>query len=101
MIVYNVTCNIPPEIETEWLEWMKNTHIPEVMQTGLFQKYTIMKLLTVVDDNEGVNYAIQYFCEKQEDYEKYKDEHGPTLQAKTREKYGEKVLAFRTLLRIV
>jgi hypothetical protein len=98
MIIYNVTCNIPEEIESEWVEWMKTVHIPEVMATQKFVDYKMLKLMTTVDGNEGVNYAIQYSCLKIEDYHSYAEEHGPTLKAKTTAKYGDSVLAFRTLL---
>ena len=34
MILYNVTVNIDTDVEEDWIEWMKETHIPEVMKTG-------------------------------------------------------------------
>lgn len=98
MIVYNVTCNIPEDIEAEWVHWMKHEHIPEVISTEKFTGYRMLKLLTVVDDNEGVNYAIQYFCNTIDDFNEYVDKFALALKAKTYEKYGDKVLAFRTLL---
>lgn len=98
MIIYNVTCNIPEEIESEWVHWMKHVHIPEVIATEKFSGFKMLKLLTAVADNEGVNYAIQYFCNSMEDYNDYADNHAPALKAKTFERYGEQVLAFRTLL---
>lgn len=101
MIIYNVTCNIPIEIEEEWVHWMKHTHIPEVIATEKFTSFKMLKLLTVVDGNEGVNYAIQYFCHTIEDYDAYIEHHANALRVKTYEKYGDKVLAFRTLLQEV
>lgn len=98
MIIYNVTCNIPEEIESDWVHWMKHVHIPEVIATEKFTGFKMLKLLTPVEDNEGVNYAIQYFCNSIEDYNDYADHYAPGLRAKTFEKYGEQVLAFRTLL---
>lgn len=98
MIIYNVTCNIPEEIEQDWVHWMKNTHIPEVIATEKFTGFKMLKLLTVVDDNEGVNYAIQYYCHSVEDFNEYVEQFAPALKAKTFERYGDKVLAFRTLL---
>ena len=29
MILYNVTVNIDKDVEQDWINWMKNTHIPE------------------------------------------------------------------------
>lgn len=101
MIVYNVTCNVGSQMAEEWLKWMQEEHIPEVMQTGCFTECKILKLLTDADDNEGVNYAIQYTADSLEMYQQYRDQFGPILQAKTKEKYGDTVLAYRSLLQVI
>lgn len=101
MIVYNVTCNVGSQMAEEWLKWMLEEHIPEVMQTGCFTESKILKLLTDADDNEGVNYAIQYTADSLEMYQQYRDQFGPILQAKTKEKYGDTVLAYRSLLEVI
>ena len=101
MIVYNVTCNVGSHMAEEWLKWMQEEHIPEVMQTGCFIEYKILKLLTDADDNEGENYAIQYTANSIENYNQYKDQFGQILQAKTKEKYGDTVLAYRSLLEVI
>lgn len=101
MIVYNVTCNVGSHLAEEWLKWMQEEHIPEVMQTGCFTECKILKLLTEADDNEGINYAIQYTANTIDNYNQYKDQFGPILQAKTKEKYGDSVLAYRSLLEVI
>ncbi|MFZ9663509.1 MAG: DUF4286 family protein [Bacteroidia bacterium] len=101
MIVYNVTCNVGSHMAEEWLKWMQEEHIPEVMQTGCFTECKILKLLTEADDNEGINYAIQYTANTIDNYNQYKDQFGPILQAKTKEKYGDSVLAYRSLLEVI
>jgi len=101
MIIYNVTCNVGSHMAEEWLLWMQQEHIPEVMQTGCFTDCKILKLLTEAGDNEGINYAIQYTANSIENYNQYKDQFGPILQAKTKEKYGDTVLAYRSLLEVI
>jgi hypothetical protein len=101
MIVYNVTCNLHPNLADEWLSWMKEEHIPEVMQSGCFTECKILKLLTEANDNDGVNYAIQYTAPSIESYNQYKEQFAPLLQAKTKEKHGDSVLAYRSLLEVI
>lgn len=96
MILYNVTVNVDPEIHDEWLGWMKNVHIPDVMNTGLFVDNKIFKIQTVED--EGNTYSIQYFCKTMNDYKKYQNEHAPRLQKEHSDKYKDKFTAFRTIL---
>lgn len=85
----------------EWLSWMKEEHIPEVMQSGCFAECKILKLLTEAEDNDGVNFAIQYTAPNMGTYQKYRDEFAPGLQAKTKAKYGDDVLAYRSLLEVI
>ena len=98
MIIYNVTINVDDSINEEWLRWMKETHIPAVMHTGLFQSHKIFRLLSRQAEEEGVTYAIQYACEDIELYEKYQAEFAGALQAETEKRYAGHYVAFRTLL---
>ncbi|PKV67382.1 DUF4286 family protein [Pontibacter ramchanderi] len=100
MIIYNVTINIDNSVAEEWLDWMKSTHIPEVMATGYFLSNQIARLLHE-EDNGGTTYAVQYTCRNLEDLEEYQRDHAPALQAKVLERYPEKFVAFRSLLQIV
>ena len=99
MIVYNVTINVDHGSHEEWLHWMKTTHIPDVMTTGLFLDSRICKVLA--DDDGGVTYAVQYTCADMATYERYKREHAPRLQAETQKHFGGKFQAFRTLLEVL
>jgi hypothetical protein len=36
MIVYNVTINLDHDIHDEWVKWMKEKHLHDVMATGMF-----------------------------------------------------------------
>lgn len=100
MIVYNVTVSIDDPVKAEWLEWMKQIHIPDVMKTGLFVDYKILRLLQPKPD-DGDTFAIQYFAENMENYEKYLDEHAPRLQEIHTKKYQGKFHAFRSILETV
>ena len=100
MIIYNVTLNVEKSIVEEWLGWMKNTHIPEVMQTNMFEKYTLLKLLNE-EYTENPTFAVQYFAKSQENIDAYIKNFAPALRQKTEVKYGTKVLAFRTFLEVL
>lgn len=101
MIVYNVTCNMLKSASSEWLDWMKNEHIPEVMQTGCFISHKILKLLETDSTEEDINYVAQYTCENIETLERYRRDFGPALMQKTLAKYGDSVLAYRSVLEII
>ena len=100
MIVYNVTIQPTWDIHEQWLIWMRNEHVPEIMLTGLFTHHRILRLLDV-DETEGPTYAFQYFSSGREKYELYIADHAKQLRAKTYEKWGDQFMAFRSLMEVV
>jgi len=99
MIIYNVTSNIEDSVHDDWMEWMMEKHIPEILDTGKFYKIKILKVLAQHDN--GVTYSVQYFADSREKLEQYYNDHAPKLRGDAMERFGEKVLAFRTELEII
>jgi hypothetical protein len=101
MILYNVTVNIENDICEDWLQWMVNKHIPDVMNTGIFKSYKLLRLLNEEEGNTGTTFAVQYFCENIQAYNTYKNEFATKLQKEYNLRYQGKFVAFRTLLEVV
>ncbi len=99
MIIYNVTVSIDPLIATEWLEWMRKTHIPDVMQTGCFVESRISRVHE--EEQGGETFAITYVCPTQELMDKYRSEHAPRLQKDHSERFEGRFAAFRTFLSLI
>jgi hypothetical protein len=78
MILYNVTVSIDPEVHQEWLDWMRQTHIPEVLSTGLFIENKICRIHA--EEEGGLSYSIQYLLHNWDDYHKYQQNFAPALQ---------------------
>ncbi|MFM8806808.1 MAG: DUF4286 family protein [Sphingomonadales bacterium] len=100
MYVYNVTIKVAHTIAADWLRWLREEHIPEMIATGCFDKATILQLLENTDE-EGATYAVQYRALHHADYERYLAEFAPGMRQKGLDKWGENFIAFRTLMQIV
>lgn len=100
MYIYNVTSLVPPEMHTEWLDWMRTEHIPRVIATGLFSHHRILRLRDT-DESEGVTYAVQYFCSSRDAYDLYLTKHAPALRREVREKWSDGVVSFQTLMEVI
>jgi len=98
MYIYNVTVNVEPVIHSEWLNWMKENHIPQVMDTGFFGSCRILQVMA--ENDHGFTYSIQYTVKNMALLKQYQLEEGPRLQQESVRKFGEKALAFRTVLRV-
>ncbi len=99
MILYNVTVSIDPEIGDEWLNWMRSTHIPDVMATGCFLESRISRINS--EEEGGLTYSIMYLCLSQEKLDHYRDKHAPSLQKDHSDRYAGRFAAFRTLLSVI
>jgi Domain of unknown function (DUF4286) len=100
MLLYNVTIKVENNIADAWLQWMKDEHIPDVINTGCFTKATLCKLLEV-DDEDGPTYTVQYLSATDADYQRYINEHAPVMRKKVTDKWGNNIAIFRSLMLIV
>lgn len=100
MIIYNVTIKVEAAIASEWLQWMQQVHIPEVIATGCFTHAVTVRLLDI-DDTEGPTYAVQYHAESKANYNRYIDKFAEELRQKGFSKWGNKFVAFRSLMQVV
>ena len=98
MYIYNVTVTLESSIHDEWLKWMREVHVSDVMRTGCFVENKICKLLT---EESEMTYAIQYTFQTMDDLNKYQKEFAPRLQKEHSEKFKGKFAAFRTILKII
>ena len=99
MYIYNVTINIDETVHLEWLTWME-TQIPNVLNTGKFTSAKLTEVL-VEEDMGGRTYSVQYTANTKEDLEDYYKHDADKLRSESLKKFGDKMLAFRTELKLV
>ena len=100
MYIYNVTIHADHSIHERWVDWMKNKHIPEVMQSGCFTEYRFLRLLET-DESEGFTYSVQYHAESKADYNRYIEIYAPALRQDATDTWGDHFIGFRSLLQVV
>nr|WP_321221571.1 DUF4286 family protein [uncultured Psychroserpens sp.] len=100
MIIYNITINIDDSVHDQWLEWMKTEHIPQVLGTGKFEKATLSQVM-VDEEMGGQTYSVQYRSYSREALDAYYKEDADRLRQEGLKKFADKMLAFRTELKIV
>jgi Domain of unknown function (DUF4286) len=100
MIIYNVTIKVENSIAEKWLAWLKEEHIPDMIGTGCFTNATILRLLET-DETEGPTYAVQYHAAGNDLYNKYIEKYSDKMRKKGMDKWGKRVIAFRTVMQVV
>lgn len=99
MLLYNVTLIIEDEVANNWLFWMKETHIPQVMATGKFVSYRLLKVKD--SPNEGVTFCVQYMAQDLATYTDYQENFASALQADVQSKFDNKFVSFSTLMELI
>lgn len=99
MILYNVTISIDSKVAEQWLDWMKEKHIHDVLDTGCFVEARISRVHG--EEEGGLTYAVSYVAPSEEKYEHYKNTFAAELQQEHMTKFGGTFAAFRTVLTIL
>lgn len=99
-LLYNVTVKVEHGSVEEWKDYMISYHILDVMNTGCFEDFRFTRLM-YLDEQDGITFAIQYIAPNAEAFEKYQMQYAAGLQKEAHEKFGDKALAFRTVMEII
>lgn len=99
-VIYNVTTKVDLQIAVAWLQWLKEHHIKEMVATGCFTHAVILQL-TEVDESDGLTYAVQFYADSQTLYNRYITEFSSGMQQDVLKKWGDKVISFRSVLRVI
>ena len=100
MLIYNVTINIDDSVHEDWLTWMRDKHIPDMLAT---QKFLEAKMCRVMVEEEmgGTTYSIQYKTPDRETLERYYQEDAERMRSEGNRLFPNKFVAFRTELEII
>ena len=100
MFIYNITIKVNNAIVEDWMTWQYEEHIPEIMATNLFTEYTFFRLLEQ-DESEGPTFVLQFHTASRKNYDQYIQQHAGLLREKALKKWGDRFIAFRSLLESV
>ncbi len=98
MIIYSVTVTIKRDVEEQWVSWMKGAHLGDVMATGYFESWKMMKMLIPASTTNEVTYIVQYSVSSMEKYEEYAKNEAARLQSEHTQKFPGKFKAARAVL---
>ncbi|MGD1005746.1 MAG: DUF4286 family protein [Ignavibacteriaceae bacterium] len=98
MIIYIITTTVKNELEQEWLQWVKEKRIPEILNTGFFKNHQIYKVKLPTNLEGEVTYIVQYECESMDKYTAYAEKDYKKLQAEYPSKFIGKVTTARIVM---
>ena len=100
MLIYNVTINIDDSVHDDWLNWMRDRHIPDMLATGKFTHAKMTKIL-VEEEMGGTSYSVQYTTKDRDTLDAYYKEDAERMRGDGLKLFADKFVAFRTALEVV
>ena len=96
-VLYNITYSVDESIHDEWLKWMKEVFIPQIIDSKHFESANMVKIL-VEEEMGGISYAVMYRSTSLEQLENFVMNDSQKFNKKLSDKFGQKVLTFMTIL---
>ena len=98
-MLYIVHVDIESSHAATWWDWMRRTHIPDVLETGCFREVTATRDPTQ-DSETHQRWSILYAAHDAEAFERYEQDFAASLRDDHVELWGDVTRASRQLLPI-
>lgn len=100
MFIYNITIKVDWQIHEEWMEWIINTFIPDIMQTNCFEKKQFTRLHEV-EESDGPTYALQFYALSKAQYNRYMQLYANSIMQHAQQAWKNQMLFFSTLMEVI
>lgn len=99
MLIYNTTFQVDDEIHDNFIIWIKESYIPQVMEHGTLKAPRICKVLS--HREEGSSYSLQWEVESSGLLHRWHMEQGLKLNEELTKIFANKVIGFPTLMEVI
>jgi hypothetical protein len=99
MHVQNISFQINPEVELQWIEWMKNKFIPLLKSTNCFLETPFYQLK--ISEDQAPTYTLQLFALSLDKLTQFDLEHSPLVMEELQTSWGNQCFHFITNMQIV
>ena len=96
MIIYSITTALDPSIEKKWVEFVQETQIPSIMNTGLFIDFRFVRIIP----SQGVDlsYNLQLRCKGYAELNRFRSENELQIDSLIKQNFGGKYATFQSVL---
>ena len=99
MQVYNISFQIAPTLQGQWLPWMKQKFIPMIQATACFTDYKFYEL--DIAEDQAPTYTLQLFSASPEKLTQYQETLSHDIMNELLNTWGDQCFHFITTMRIV
>ncbi|MFT3753391.1 MAG: DUF4286 family protein [Paludibacter sp.] len=100
MLIFNTTFLVSDKMTDLWLKWVREQHIPFMLDSEMFSKPQVAKVLGI-EEQEGTSYSVQFHVSDIQTLENWHLQYARTFERNFAEKFGTDVVFFATVLELV
>lgn len=100
MIIYNTTINVNENIVDEFVKWIKQEYIPQIIATDLFVDINLFEVL-VEEEMGGITFSLQHSMKNMETYKEFNEKHFANFDKLMHDKFTDNYVTFSTILQKV
>ena len=100
MFIFNTTYLVSDKVHDTWLKWVKEEHIPFMMNSTLFTQPQVARVITSVKE-DGTSFSVQFHVRDMQTLKIWNKEFSVLFQDKCSEQFGNEVIFFTTVLELV
>lgn len=100
MLLYNTTYTLEAEVERNFLIWIKECYIPQVIEDGKLHSPRLMKILSHSEDGT-LSYSLQFEVKDSSTLHAWHLSKGRFLNEELLKVFKDKIIGFPTLMEIL
>lgn len=100
MLIFNTTFLVSDKVHGPWLKWVREQHIPFMLESEMFSNPQVAKVLSN-EDQDGTSYSVQFHVSDMKTLEDWHMLHATTFQRNFSGKFGTDAIFFATVLELV
>lgn len=100
MYIFNTTYHIESSVKEPFINWLRKIYIPTATRREELSEPQLCRVITE-EESGGESFSLQFHVSTPDHLETWYAEIGADLDNAIREKFGDCVLGFNTLLEII
>ena len=100
MFIFNTTYLVSDEVHETWLDWVRNQHIPFMIDSTYFSHPQVARVITS-DKQDGTSFSVQFHVKDLQTLKLWKKEYSSLFQENCTNQFGTEVIFFTTVMELV
>ncbi len=100
MLIFNTTYLVSDKVHGVWLKWIREQHIPFMLDTTYFSQPQVARVITS-DKQDGTSFSVQFLISDMRTLKLWNQQFSSSFQENCSQQFGPEVLFFTTVLEMV